>query len=264
MSNRKLALLIGINYIGTSNALSGCINDVHRMKDMIINHCDYKLEDITLLTDETEIKPTALNILKQLGRLIVEAYYGRCNEIFIHYSGHGTYITDTDNDETDGYDEALVPLDYKTAGLITDDLLHDYFAYLPKLCRCVCVFDCCHSGTLLDLPYKYYNEDDNSIENSESEIKADIITISGSRDSQTSADAFINGKWAGAMTDALCTIMEKYNYNVTFFHLLKDMRAYLEKRGYEQVPQICTNMKLKNTSIFASTQTEKPYFNCSV
>jgi hypothetical protein len=258
----KLALLIGINYIGTDNALSGCINDVYRMKNMLIKHFGYKEENITMMTDNDTIKPTSLNILKQLGSIISSGYNRKCDEIFIHYSGHGTYITDMNNDEVDSQDEALVPLDYETAGLITDDLLHDYFAYLPKSCRCVCVIDCCHSGTMLDLPYKYFDEENYTVENSKARIKADLIMISGCKDAQTSADAFISGKWAGAMTDALCSTLEKYRYNVTFFHLLNDMREHLLTYGYEQVPQICSNVKLRNTSVFASSVREKPYFRC--
>lgn len=38
------------------------------------------------------------------------------------YSGHGTKIRDDDyKEEEDGYDEALVPLDYQEKGMIRDD-----------------------------------------------------------------------------------------------------------------------------------------------
>ena len=33
----KIALLIGINYIGTDSELSGCINDINETKDVLIN-----------------------------------------------------------------------------------------------------------------------------------------------------------------------------------------------------------------------------------
>ena len=41
--------------------------------------------------------------------------------LFFHYSGHGGQQADKDGDEADGKDETLVPLDYQTAGQITDD-----------------------------------------------------------------------------------------------------------------------------------------------
>lgn len=265
MSNsNKLALLIGINYTNSDAELNGCINDVHKMRDFLINHCQFKEENIILLTDDTPQKPTAMNILRQIGKLIVSAYYNESEEIFIHYSGHGTYIQDKDGDEDDQKDEALVPVDYQTAGLITDDLLHDYFSYLPAKCKCVCLFDCCHSGTMLDLPYRYVKEEDNIIENPNSTVHGNVIMISGCRDVQTSADAYIAGDWAGAMTSAFLETIQKYDYNVTCFHLLSGMRSYLSTKGYQQVPQICTSHKLNNTSIFAQKETpQEPYLLCN-
>lgn len=246
----KLALLIGINYKDTSSELKGCINDVNNMKTFLITQCDYKEENIKILTDNTTVKPTAMNILNEIGRLIIASYHNKSDQLFIHYSGHGTYIADQNGDEKDNRDEAIVPLDYKTAGLITDDVLHDYFSYLPTGCNCVCLFDCCHSGTILDLKYNYIKTDENDIENEASDISSNVIMISGCRDIQTSADAFIDGNWAGAMTVAFLETMKKFNNNVTCFNLLKSMREYLEQKGYQQYPQICSSRKLYNTSIF--------------
>jgi len=262
--NTKLALLIGINYYNTDSQLNGCINDVCRMKTFLIKHCGFLEENIKVLTDDTETKPTTVNILKEIGRLVAAAHHDKTNEIFIHYSGHGTSIDDKNNDENDNKDEALVPLDYKTNGFITDDLLNDYFAYLPATCKCICLFDCCHSGTILDLTYRYVDENDNETENNKSKVKSNIIMISGCKDVQTSADALINNKWAGAMTCAFLDTMEKYNYNVTCFHLLNGMRLFLQKSNYEQVPQICSSNKLNNTSLFACYETKpEPYFICN-
>lgn len=56
----------------------------------------------------------------------------------------------------DGYDEVLVPVNFQNAGLITDDDL--YTALVGPMARGVTVtslFDCCHSGTVLDLPYHF-------------------------------------------------------------------------------------------------------------
>jgi len=43
------------------------------------------------------------------------------DEIFVHYSGHGAYITDHSGDEDDNRDEVLVPLDHRRSGYIKDD-----------------------------------------------------------------------------------------------------------------------------------------------
>lgn len=74
----------------------------------------------------------------------------------MHYSGHGTQIRDTNGDEADGFDEALVPYDYTSAGCILDDEL---FRIVVRPLRdgvtLTSLMDCCHSGTILDLPYLY-------------------------------------------------------------------------------------------------------------
>lgn len=244
----KLALLIGINYNGSKSQLNGCINDVHNMKNYLINSCGYLEKNIKILTDETESKPTAMNILREIGKIIISAYYQKSEHIFIHYSGHGTYVLDKSGDEKDNRDEALVPIDYEKAGLITDDVLHDYFSYLPENCKCVCLFDCCHSGTMLDLKYMYKKDQSNELVNDASQINGNVIMISGCRDVQTSADAFRNGNWSGAMTTSYLDTMKQYNNDVSCFNLLKTMRTLLENRGYEQYPQICSSKKINETT----------------
>ena len=55
-----------------------------------------------------------------------------------------------------GYDEVIYPLDFETNGFIIDDLLHTMMVKtLPQGCRLTALFDSCHSGSVLDLPYMY-------------------------------------------------------------------------------------------------------------
>ena len=72
-------------------------------------------------------------------------------------TGHGGYILDDDHgEEDDGYDETLVPVDYASAGHIRDDDLYSTLvSAMPSGATLVSVMDCCHSATVLDLPYKY-------------------------------------------------------------------------------------------------------------
>lgn len=243
---KKLALLIGINYVGTSSALNGCINDVKNMKTYLVGHLGYQESGIRVMTDDSpdDLKPTKQNIFYQLNKFLLDAYHQRAREIFVHYSGHGSRIYDQSGDEKDGYDEVIVPLDYSKSGLITDDTLHDYFRKVPRGCRCVCLFDSCNSGTVLDLKYRYIGGRKNVIENRKSRTPGNIITISGCRDDQTSADAWINGAWAGAMTSAFLYAMNSSNHQIKCYKLLKDMRKKLKNDGYTQVPQICCAKRL--------------------
>jgi metacaspase-1 len=69
--------------------------------------------------------------------------------------GHGTKLRDESGDEDDGYDEALVPVDFQEgAEMIRDDDLYDTLIKpLSAGVHVVSLMDCCHSGTILDLPY---------------------------------------------------------------------------------------------------------------
>jgi len=40
-------------------------------------------------------------------------------------SGHGGQTPDLDGDEDDGYDEVIYPVDFRSAGHIVDDEMHD-------------------------------------------------------------------------------------------------------------------------------------------
>ena len=89
--NKKIALLIGINYIGTESQLYGCQNDVIKMKDVLKNNYGYKEENIIMLIDKPEyIQPTASNIITQLNSIYISSSKEKISEIYIHYSGHGT------------------------------------------------------------------------------------------------------------------------------------------------------------------------------
>lgn len=256
----KFALLIGINYRGSSNELNGCINDVEKMKVSLLERFNYEESNIIVMTEDQpdNFKPTALNIMNQLGSLIIKAYYKKADEIWLHYSGHGSFVNDTNGDESDMKDEVIVPLDHDKVGFISDDLLHNYMEYLPEQTRFFCLFDCCHSGSILDLKHRYLGNDKYHLENNKSGIKGNVVMISGCKDNQTSADALIESKWAGAMTSAFLDSLEKNNYKVTYYYLLDSMRDYLKKNGYTQIPQLTSSNKLTPVSIFCSDKASEP------
>lgn len=109
-----------------------------------------------------ELQPTRQNMINQFKWLVSNAQPG--DSFFLHYSGHGANQKDTDGDEKDGYDETLVPIDYAQNGMIIDDELNALLVKpLPKGCKLTAVFDCCHSGSVLDLPFTYSVDGNNEI-----------------------------------------------------------------------------------------------------
>lgn len=155
---QKRALLIGINYTSSpTSQLKGCINDVQSMLAYLTQRAGFPRENIVVLTDDTNnprCMPTRQNILSAMQQLSRGARPG--DSLFFHFSGHGDRKVDTSGDEDDGFDETILPVDYKTAGMIVDDEIHKILVKpLPAGCRLTCVFDSCHSGTAMDLPYVY-------------------------------------------------------------------------------------------------------------
>lgn len=82
--------------------------------------------------------------------------YSTSNYLPFTIKGHGGKLRDQNGDEADGYDETLVPVDYQSAGQIRDDdLLKTLVVPMAQGVVATSVMDCCHSGTVLDLPYNF-------------------------------------------------------------------------------------------------------------
>ncbi|KAI1913876.1 Ca(2+)-dependent cysteine protease [Ophidiomyces ophidiicola] len=156
-TGKRKALLIGINYFGQRGQLRGCINDVKNMSTYLNQSFNYAREDMVILTDDQQnpmSQPNKANILRAMHWLVKDA---RPNDsLFFHYSGHGGQTPDLDGDEDDGYDEVIYPVDFRNAGHIVDDEMHRIMVKsLPPGVRLTAIFDSCHSGSALDLPYIY-------------------------------------------------------------------------------------------------------------
>jgi len=149
------AVMIGINYVGQNGELSGCHNDANNMMEYLMNEHGFESENITILMDDGEHDdPTRENILSAFQNLVNQSESG--DACFVHYSGHGGKVRDDNGDEEDGYDETLIPLDYQSAGQIRDDdVFKTLVGAMPAGVTLTCLMDCCHSGSILDLPYKF-------------------------------------------------------------------------------------------------------------
>merc|ERR1712216_129532 len=135
---------------------------------------------------------------------------------------------------------------------------------LPAGVRLWVIMDCCHSGTALDMCYKITLQNDGSIsckntkKNAPKRQRGEVIMISGCKDSQTSADVGAGSmgvqKAAGAMTTAF---RHTINQSVTCHDLLINMRAYLKRNGFDQVPQMSSDKFVQLDSSFVHYQEKK-------
>jgi hypothetical protein len=246
LSENKKALLIGINYTGTSNELYGCINDVNSIKERIAKE---GFTNINILTDLTAKKANRANILEEFKNLLVNSKQG--DLLFFLYSGHGSYILDKNGDETDGYDEMIVSCDLQP--VLDDELKNIIQANLKTGVTLFAMFDSCFSGSVLDLKYQYMdslNYDKYTENAKELETLGNVFMISGCTDQQTSADAFFNNKPNGAMTWSLLESL-KQKPVCNWRELVINMRTLLKTSNFEQIPQFsCGKFENIDTPVF--------------
>jgi len=229
----KKSLLIGCNYYGSRYQLNGCINDIHNMSQRL----SQKGFSNILLTDQGSYKPSYVNILNQLVFFLRSARPG--DLLFFMFSGHGHYIRDRNGDESDGRDEVMVTSDFKA---IKDDIIKKIIQrYLRPNVTLVALFDACHSGTIMDLKYKYidslnYNRD--SIDNRQQDTRSNVLCLSSSLDRQVSIDDHNGIAYGGAMTTALLEVI-RGNDQISWRTLIQRIRAHLVKNNnHKQIPQI--------------------------
>jgi hypothetical protein len=234
----KKALLIGIDYVNSPNvSLMGCINDIINVRNMLLDAYYYDEANITILRDDTLdfILPTKTNILAQLNTLAEESQ--NLEEIWFHYSGHGSQLRNQNSE----LKEIIVPSNYDEEGFIMDE---DILEILKKInCRIIMIFDCCHSGSICDMPWSFeYNNiiaekyirkkiNTNNINNQE------IYVFSGCRDNQTSADSSNSLEQSvGAFSNAFIECLRASHHNITIMNLYKNICEYLLQNDYNQNP----------------------------
>lgn len=163
MPIRRKALLIGIDYFGSQHQLRGCINDVQNVAGFLVSRgYSSHPRDMVFLTDERRgpYYPSAYNILAAMDWLVSEP--GCC--LFLHYSGHGGQVPDDSGARDSGYNDTIVPADFEVNGMITSDTLHRHLvSALPRNSTLFVLFDCCHSGSAVELPYVYRTDEDGNI-----------------------------------------------------------------------------------------------------
>jgi hypothetical protein len=240
----KKALLVGINYEGTSSELKGCVNDVYDLRDMLISKYNYNPDNIQLLINTVA---TRKNILDTFTTLLQSANEG--DHICFTFSGHGYYTKDMSGDEVDGYDELIVSADHQT--IVDDEFKQLIQTHLKEKVTLFSLFDNCHSGTIYDLRYQYL---DSSIQKNEimtvhprpdvSDTQGQVIMLSGCMDNQVSLDARINGKFNGVMTRCFLEALRQSNYQDTWETLLQRIRSILNVNKFQQLPQMSSGIPL--------------------
>lgn len=251
----KRALLIGINrYAIPGNDLRGCVNDVRNVASALQDCFGFLPADITTLLDEQATKAA---MQEGITSLITSGQPG--DTLYLHYSGHGANVVDTNSDEPDGRDEILCPHDLDWNDPLSDDWLRSTFDQLNPAASLTVVMDCCHSGSNTReplapdapvIPRYMPNPDDEQAggaftgrrkrasrrTNDVTVVNITEALLAGCRDWQTSADATIDGEFNGALTYYLVEAMRSQP-DATYRQIHAATVQSLDGR-YDQVPQL--------------------------
>lgn len=261
------ALLVGLNDYVNVTKLSGCVNDVESMAEMVVKKFNFAEENMRLLVDS---RATTSTIMERLNWLVDVPAGGRC---FFHYSGHGTQTASRGNDgEVDGQCEAICPFDFDWSAerMITDKQLVQVFSKIPEGVRFYWFSDSCHSGDLdrglvrrgkkkarPDVPRYVAPPADLAwrlrVANKMNIAKRALVNggldsgfISACRSDQTASDTYIDGRNCGAFTHYLEKNL-RANPGMTMSQLLSAVTQDLASNGYDQRPTL------------SGTKSDKPF-----
>jgi len=249
--SKSQALLFGLNYKHIPRiSLNGCINDVNNLSKYLTS---LDISCKTYTDDNDLFSTSAQGIIIRLYEAVIDTYKNNLDFMYIHYSGHGTFIKDINGDETDGKDECLVPSDYNKVGVISDDTIHDLFKHFNPKTKVIVIFDCCCSGTMGDVKFGWEINGRTTIENARSIITGKIITISACLDNQVALDAYnlLNDKkYGGAMTSCLLMSLKENKLNrQNIFKLIEDVSKKLKQKGFKQIPKLCSSYNIRRDTV---------------
>lgn len=271
----KKAFLVGINKYSQS-PLRGCVNDVISIFQILTTKFGFVPENIKVLTDHEATRSNIINGLKWLttgvssGDSIVFHYSGHGSQVMVDDW--------TSTTETDGRDEIICPVNMDWNTPLRDHEIGAYFKRVPKDCTTLVIIDSCHSGTGLrnglnpleertendfinrfispplsniltnpsiivkdDLSFDFQPNDKRAFKSNflvHTVEQGDAILISGCQDNQTSADAWIDRKYRGAMTYTLSHVLAQSGYNVSYKNLVSSMNKLLDRYRFTQNPQL--------------------------
>ncbi len=254
----KRAVCIGINdYPGTFNDLNGCVNDANDWADLLRNEFSFAEENVKLLLDG---EATKSNILSALGDLVTGA---KPEDVVVFtYSGHGTWVYDQgERDESDNRDEAICAHDEN----VLDDELREIIRRIDPEAHLTVISDSCHSGSVTRaMLARAHDQDEAAAENAPKPrfmppvadtdaLMCELIPIrrrvlypesgmpevllTGCNATEYSYDAFIGGRYNGAMT-AMAIRLIKSDPSGGYRDFFKELRKILPTTRYPQSPQL--------------------------
>lgn len=245
---KNIALItIGCDYRSTRYALKGCINDAMDVSRTIVSLCEgggHNVKLMLALDNGGSLIPTRSGILNLLRQTIRSCNQGKFDMLFFYFAGHGLQVPDKNGDESDRMDESILASDLN---LVRDDDLFVELTRLRQGCEALFVFDCCHSGTMLDLPKIPIGG--NQSAGGRMILPAQVASISACTERQKSVEKL--GR--GLFTSAFCSILRKRGLRSRIYPVLSTIKHYLESmRTNMTVTATCSrNVSMRRSSFIS-------------
>ena len=254
---KKRALLVAINYVGTSNVLKGCINDSNNMKAFL------SARGFTEINQVLEKDAIIDGIKAGFEWLVADTQPG--DVIVFHYSGHGSQLPSSN--EPDGFEEIICPIDLNWLDkVISDETLRTVFNKVPNGVNTTVILDCCHSGTMLNQTESLTTKEldaptaskkvkgarymkppakiakklaDRELVNwqASKDVNATALLIAGCKANQTSADAIVDGVPQGAATAALLKSANA-DPSISYKNLVSQITDFMTANKFTQIPEL--------------------------
>ncbi|KAI0703718.1 caspase domain-containing protein [Cytidiella melzeri] len=206
----RKALCVAIKYSHLRDRgfeLAHAHDDVRHVQNLLTKHFGYSEQDITVLRDSDDPlqpRPTRENIIQAMRDLVAGALPG--DHLLCHVSGHGSQIPNLDHTEKDEMDEVFWPVDVniKNDGSVENHIKDDEIknilvdGIMPGV-NLVLLFDCCHSGTIADLPHSHTDHMRHTRPRKEAQTSApaqltrNVVCWSACRDAQNTYNPATSG-----------------------------------------------------------------------
>jgi metacaspase-1 len=283
---KKYALIVAIgNYPNKNFPTIDSDKDIPLIKTSLLNQ-GFLENDIILIQDE---KATYKNVVDAFN---VDLYnkISPGDIVFIHFSSHGTQITDDNGDELDGLDEAIICYDavpkkidpeYKGTNYLRDDKLGELIDLLSSKLgssgNIILNVDACHSGSItrgeelspvrgVDEGYPPAKTTNRGAEDTKiggmSQYKpgnAKVVIFSGARHDEKNYETRDdeNG-WVGALSLTMSHALQNIKGDITYRGLFDMIKKEMSVKSPKQTPQIEGDVDVQVFSGNAVIQ--KPYY----
>jgi hypothetical protein len=269
LASRLYALLVGIDaYPAPIPPLSGCVNDVSDMAELLRERVGDTALDLVVLTDGEATRSAVVDRCTQhLARA------GPEDVALFYYSGHGSQQATPEelwDLEPDRRNETLVCVDSRTPGswdLADKELAGLLQGIAASGCHTLVVLDCCHAGdgtrdaddvvrlapadprprpasTFLGLPADVDRDD---VRDSGATVRGGRWTppgrhvlLAACRSSETAKEVTVQGRQRGALSAALEAAVLGTDGRPSYRDVLRMVTADISSRVRDQHPQVET------------------------